>query len=179
MINAPFARECQSFLQRICCSFGLKTLYLSMRWSDLSNGYDQPKPRTWDMASVRQIEANRRNATRSTGPKSAGGKTRSSQNAVRHGLARSAIGDPAETANFAVAIASGLGHGVTPASALALARSKLALLRLRRLRQDMLAGLLADPIPAGLKRLKALERYERYALAQQRRALRSLGTTEG
>jgi len=39
------------------------------------------------MASERQIAANRRNAKKSTGPKSVSGKKRSSQNALRHGLA--------------------------------------------------------------------------------------------
>ena len=38
------------------------------------------------MTSFRQIEANRRNALRSTGPKTEDGKWRSRQNAVRHGL---------------------------------------------------------------------------------------------
>ncbi|MEY9133036.1 hypothetical protein ACVIWV_001090 [Bradyrhizobium diazoefficiens] len=126
------------------------------------------------MTSIRQIEANRANAKCSTGPTTAGGKARSSQNALRHGLARGTIGDPAEAADFAIALASGLGHQVTPAAAAALAQSKLALLRLRCLRQAMLAGLLAAPTPAGLKRLKGLERYERAALARQRRTLRSL-----
>src|SRR6266567_2530194 len=36
--------------------------------------------------SFRQIEANRRNALKSTGPKSAAGKDQSRRNAVRHGL---------------------------------------------------------------------------------------------
>src|SRR5262245_11623575 len=38
------------------------------------------------MASERQIAANRRNARKSTGPRSGGGKSRSSRNAYRHGL---------------------------------------------------------------------------------------------
>jgi len=38
------------------------------------------------MISEKQLEANRRNAERSTGPTSAAGKARSSQNNLRHGL---------------------------------------------------------------------------------------------
>jgi hypothetical protein len=38
------------------------------------------------MTSLRQIESNRRNAQKSTGPKTENGKQRASQNAVRHGL---------------------------------------------------------------------------------------------
>src|SRR4051812_32712159 len=38
------------------------------------------------MTNIKQIEANRRNARRSTGPTSEGGKLRSRRNAVRHGL---------------------------------------------------------------------------------------------
>lgn len=129
------------------------------------------------MASIRQIEANRANARRSTGPKTAAGKARSSYNALRHGLAGSS--DPAAAETFAAAIAMGLGPQVPSDSAMALARSKLALLRLRSLRQAMLAALLAGPLPADLKRLKGLERYERAALLQQRRALRALSLERG
>src|SRR5262245_44628189 len=38
------------------------------------------------MTSLRQVEANRRNALRSTGPRTEEDKQRSRQNAVRHGL---------------------------------------------------------------------------------------------
>ncbi len=47
------------------------------------------------MTSQRQISANRRNATRSTGPRSATGKRRASQNAFQHGLATSFVYVPA------------------------------------------------------------------------------------
>ncbi len=87
---------------------------------------------------------------------------------------RSDISDPAEAANLAVAIASGLGRAVAPEAAMALAWSKLARLRIRSLRQAMLAALLTGPLPADLKGLPGLERYERAALVEQKRTLRSL-----
>ena len=60
------------------------------------------------MTSLRQIESNRRNAQKSTGPKTQSGKQRSSQNAVRHGLtAETVIGpleDPADYRAFEQAV---------------------------------------------------------------------------
>ena len=60
------------------------------------------------MTSLRQIVSNRRNAQRSTGPKTQSGKQRSSQNAVRHGLtAETVIGpleDPADYRAFEQAV---------------------------------------------------------------------------
>ena len=43
------------------------------------------------MSSFRQIEANRGNALRSTGPKTEAGKRRSRRNAVRHGLTAESV----------------------------------------------------------------------------------------
>jgi hypothetical protein len=48
------------------------------------------------MATERQIAANRRNAGKSTGPRSRAGKKRARQNAYRHGLAAG----PATSATF-------------------------------------------------------------------------------
>src|SRR5690242_13851994 len=50
------------------------------------------------MTSLRQIEANRRNARLSTGPMTDEGKRRSRQNAVRHGLTAETVIDPLEDA---------------------------------------------------------------------------------
>ena len=51
------------------------------------------------MTSFRQIDANRRNALRSTGPKTDDGKQRASQNAVRHGLTAETVIVPLEDAD--------------------------------------------------------------------------------
>ncbi len=48
------------------------------------------------MTSLRQIEANRCNATKSTGPKTEAGKMRSRRNAVRHGLSAETVIDIVE-----------------------------------------------------------------------------------
>jgi hypothetical protein len=50
------------------------------------------------MTSLKQIEANRRNAENSTGPRSEAGKQRSSRNAVRHGLTAETVIEPLEDA---------------------------------------------------------------------------------
>jgi hypothetical protein len=52
------------------------------------------------MTSDRKIAANRRNASRSTGPRSAAGKARSSRNALRHGLTISLANDTSRSAEI-------------------------------------------------------------------------------
>jgi hypothetical protein len=48
------------------------------------------------MTSLRQIESNRRNALKSTGPKTETGKQSSSKNAIRHGLTAETVIEPYE-----------------------------------------------------------------------------------
>jgi hypothetical protein len=62
------------------------------------------------MTSLKQIEANRLNALKSTGPRTEHGKQRSRQNALRHGLTAetviTALEDAADYQAFEVSIAS-------------------------------------------------------------------------
>src|SRR5215469_12155193 len=51
------------------------------------------------MTSLRQVEANRRNARLSTGPLTEEGKKRSRQNALRHGLTAETVIDTLEDAD--------------------------------------------------------------------------------
>lgn len=130
------------------------------------------------MASVRQIEANRSNANRSTGPKTVPGKARSSRNALRHGLARTCKRDDPEFAMLMVAIRSGLACEIGSETAAAVAQAKCDLWRVRLVRQAMLADLLDGPTEAIGRRLNGLERYERNALALQKRAVRALSSKQ-
>ena len=62
------------------------------------------------MTSLKQIEANRRNALNSTGPKTETGKQQSRRNAVRHGLTAETVvdvlEDPVDYRAFETAVAS-------------------------------------------------------------------------
>lgn len=127
------------------------------------------------MASRHQIEANRANAKRSTGPKTEVGKARSSRNAFRHGLSR---WEPEESsADVLVAvIGPALMQPFGDVAALDLAHAGLQLAGVRDVRLRLLAALLADPDSVRTQDLAGLERYERAARARQRRGLRRLQT---
>ncbi|MCK1534549.1 MULTISPECIES: hypothetical protein [unclassified Bradyrhizobium] len=131
------------------------------------------------MASIRQIEANRANAKRSTGPNTTAGKARSSGNALQHGLARPRDRADPDIARLVSVIISGFRHHGASEMVVDLARAKLELVRIRAARQQMLAALLDCPVPADAKRVTGLDRYERAALVRQRRALRFLGREQG
>jgi hypothetical protein len=92
------------------------------------------------MASERQIAANRRNAQKSTGPRSASGRKRSGQNALRHGLAR-----PVSLADFEKQVedlARQISEGSDDPATLALARiaaeAELELSRIRQVRKAII-----------------------------------------
>ena len=91
-----------------------------------------------------RVRANRRNARRSTGPRTSEGKSRVAKNAVQHGLAIPVTTDPAladASERLARVIA---GHDVDPArleGARRVAEAQIDLLRVRRVR----VALLNDP----------------------------------
>ena len=119
------------------------------------------------MASERQIEANRRNARRSTGPHSRTGKRRSSGNALRHGLSRR-IGDRggAEVDALARCLMGDFADEQILELARCAVRAHLELLRVRELKRDLtqrvyLFGAI-DPLPRFRSRSAEL----RYIMSQ-------------
>jgi len=100
------------------------------------------------MTSLRQIEANRRNARLSTGPTTEKGKRRSRQNAIRHGLTAETVIDALEDADdyaaFELAIAADFDAQSAVERELVL-RLASVLWRLRR----------ASAIESGLFRIQA------------------------
>src|SRR3974377_2263601 len=131
------------------------------------------------MASEKQIAANRANAKKSTGPKTAAGKLKSSRNAFRHGLSGPFPPDPTASAKID-SLASVLAGEQTSEDRLEsvtdFARAQVELLRIRSIRSEQLARIDLNDCTLGnlreLKRLAALDRYERYALTKRRRASR-------
>src|ERR1700739_3019446 len=101
------------------------------------------------MTSLRQIETNRRNALKSTGPKTRVGKQQSRRNAVSHGLTAEAVidvlEDPEDHKAFELAVAAGFDAQTAVERELVLRLASL-LWRLRRA-TALVTGLL--PICSG------------------------------
>jgi hypothetical protein len=130
------------------------------------------------MASERQIAANRRNAKKSSGPRSADGKARSRRNALRHGLSIASRAIPAYKKDvMLLARALSPGGAVIEDAALIAAEAEIDLLRIRKYR----AALIAESRGQGgsvsfslANNLDTLERYERRAFARRNKALRAI-----
>jgi hypothetical protein len=127
-----------------------------------------------DMASEKQIAANRANAMRSRGPKTAAGRLKSSRNAFLHGLSGPVRSDPVTSAKIDAIAHALAGEDAAEdrlTSATDFAGAQLVMLRIRSTRTELLAKI--DPNDNNLqelRRLAALDRYERYALTNRRRA---------
>src|SRR5258706_8393033 len=131
------------------------------------------------MPSERQIAANRKNAKKSTGPRSKAGRQASRRNARRHGLAIAIETDPAFQDEIEM-LAQHLSQSQNvDEHAREAARAEFDLLRIRKIRTSLFEklSLVASDAPSGSlaelnDKLAKLERYERRAFSKRKRALR-------
>ena len=130
------------------------------------------------MASEKQIAANRANAQKSTGPRTAAGRLKSSRNAFRHGLSlplQLDIKTSAKADAIGRALARDHASEEQRMAATELAQAQLELLRIRAVRAELMAMVdVASGNFEQLQRLAALDRYERFAHTKRRRASRKL-----
>jgi hypothetical protein len=137
------------------------------------------------MTSIRKIESNKNNASRSTGPRTPGGKLRSCQNARRHGLATRIEDDP-EAKGGIECLTAILAEGSVDFERIeqsrVLAERRFDLRRIRAARFDIfttisdLENASFDDFDKALRAMGSISRYERRAFSKNKRALRkSLG----
>jgi hypothetical protein len=133
------------------------------------------------LPTEKQIAANRANAKKSTGPKTAAGKLVSSRNSFRHGLSLPVISDQAISAAtdpITHRFANGQPEGDRPTSAAEFFEAQSEIYRIRAIRNEQWGKIGLDEgdeyDPKDLKRLAALDRYERYAVTKRRRASQKL-----
>jgi hypothetical protein len=94
------------------------------------------------MATERQIAANRRNARKSTGPRTRAGKKRASRNSYRHGLSYGAAGAVAFARHIealAKKIAGRSADAATLEIACSVARAEFELAQIRRVKVALIA----------------------------------------
>jgi hypothetical protein len=137
--------------------------------------------RQWtdSMTSERKIAANRKNAKKSTGPRSAAGRATSRHNARRHGLATGIGSDPALRDDIEI-LAKLLAGGRENIGEFAreAAEAHLDLARIRRIRAGLFARMRffdaasTEDLMALAEQFARLERYERRAFSRRKRALR-------
>jgi hypothetical protein len=125
------------------------------------------------MPSHRKLLANRRNATRSTGPRSREGKAKASRNALRHGLARVFNRTGADREQI-----TALAKAICPEDdepclqqAVLVAECQHLLHRVHAARAALLESTSAGAnLRSAVPVLNQLERYERRAWSRRRRA---------
>ena len=138
------------------------------------------------MSSVQQVAANRRNAKKSTGPRSKTGREISRGNALRFGLAISIRADPAvhdDIEKLAKVLSLPVDTQDTCENARVAAEAQFDLLRIRRIRAWLFETLYfgkpatSDSLTKLNDQLAKLERYERRAFSRRKRALRLIAVS--
>jgi hypothetical protein len=138
--------------------------------------------------SVARIAANRANARKSTGPKTAAGKARVSRNARRHGLSRPLFCGGVFTPHveaLAREIAGENACGERLALACNIAAAQLDLARIRIAKRDLQDAANFGSTDAqhpcdwsALSRLERLDRYEQRVFTRRRKAIREFCKTK-
>jgi serine kinase of HPr protein (carbohydrate metabolism regulator) len=130
------------------------------------------------MPTEKQISANRANAERSTGPKTIAGKLKSSRNAYRHGLSIPSRLSEAQLEKVKVLAHALVGDDASEAHQLAASRLAKALVELalvRTVRTEFFAKIdVTNSSIKIFKRLLDLDRYERVAQTNRKRATSEL-----
>lgn len=133
------------------------------------------------MATDKQIAADRRNAQKSTGPKTLVGRANSSRNPLRHDLTKPLTEDLSiltEAYQLAKAITVDESGLQSNDAALEIALAHLAIRRIRAARNlalsEVMATLSAGNDPRAVQHISGFDRYERLARQRQRRAIRKL-----
>ena len=132
------------------------------------------------MVTEKQVAANRRNALKSTGPRSLAGKIKSRANALRHGLATKTLLDPSKRQKID-ALTQIFARQTDSVAARGIAEAQVELHYVERYRAELLAeiptpdeaglGERGEEITKILRNIERLLRYERNAASKRKRAM--------
>lgn len=130
------------------------------------------------MTSDRQIESNKENASRSTGPRTPGGKQRSRNNARRHGLATRIEDDPESRGgieDLTAILAEGSNEFERMDQSRVLAESHFDLRRIRSARYEVFLAIddlekaSGEDFEKAVSAMDGIRRYETRALSRSKR----------